>query len=28
LMPAYDTKALSDKDLQDIVAYLVSLSAQ
>jgi putative heme-binding domain-containing protein len=28
LMPAYDTKTLSDKDLQDIVAYLVSLSAK
>lgn len=28
LMPAYDTKALNDKDLQDIVAYLVSLSAK
>lgn len=28
LMPTYDTKTLSDKDLQDIVAYLVSLSAK
>lgn len=28
LMPAYDTKTLSDKDLQDIVAYLVSVSAK
>jgi len=25
MMPAYDTSLLSDKDLQDIVAYLVSL---
>jgi putative heme-binding domain-containing protein len=27
-MPAYDAQALSDKDLQDIVAYLVSVSAK
>jgi len=28
LMPPYDTKSLSDKDLQDIIAYLLSVSAQ
>ena len=28
LMPAYDTKTLNDKDLQDIVAYMLSVSAQ
>jgi putative heme-binding domain-containing protein len=28
LMPAYDTSLLSDKDLQDIVAYLVSVGAK
>jgi cytochrome c oxidase cbb3-type subunit III len=28
LMPAYDQKALSDKDLQDILAYLLEVSAQ
>ena len=28
LMPAYDSKILSDKELQDIVAYLISVSAQ
>jgi cytochrome c oxidase cbb3-type subunit 3 len=28
LMPAYDQKTLSDKDLQDIVAYLLELGAQ
>jgi len=28
LMPAYDTKSLSEKDLQDIVAYMLSVSAQ
>jgi cytochrome c oxidase cbb3-type subunit III len=27
-MPPYDTKTLSDKDLQDIVGYLVSVSAK
>ena len=27
LMPAYDQKMLSDKDLQDIVAFLLSLGA-
>jgi putative heme-binding domain-containing protein len=27
-MPAYDSKTLSDSDLQDIVAYLVSVSAK
>jgi cytochrome c oxidase cbb3-type subunit 3 len=27
MMPAYDTKTLSDKDLQDIVAYMLSVSA-
>ncbi len=27
-MPAYDSKALSDKELEDIVAYLVSVSAK
>jgi hypothetical protein len=27
-MPAYDTTLLSDNDLQDIVAYLVSLGAK
>jgi putative heme-binding domain-containing protein len=28
LMPAYDKKLLSDKDLQDILAFLVSVGAQ
>jgi hypothetical protein len=28
LMPAYDPKSLSDKDLQDIVAYLLLVGAQ
>jgi cytochrome c oxidase cbb3-type subunit 3 len=28
MMPAYDPKTLSDKDLQDIVAYLISVSAK
>jgi cytochrome c oxidase cbb3-type subunit III len=28
MMPAYDSTLLSDKDLQDIVAYLLSLGAQ
>jgi cytochrome c oxidase cbb3-type subunit III len=28
LMPAYDTSLLSDKDLQDIVAYLVSVGTK
>jgi cytochrome c oxidase cbb3-type subunit 3 len=28
LMPAYDTNLLSDKDLQDIVAYLLSVGAK
>ena len=28
LMPAYDTSLLSDKDLQDIVAYLLSVGAK
>jgi cytochrome c oxidase cbb3-type subunit 3 len=28
LMPAYDQKMLSDKDLQDIVAFLLSVGAQ
>jgi putative heme-binding domain-containing protein len=28
LMPAYDPKALSDKDLQDLIAYLQSVGAQ
>jgi cytochrome c oxidase cbb3-type subunit III len=28
MMPAYDTSLLSDKDLQDIVAYLVSVGAK
>jgi len=27
-MPAYDQKMLSDKDLQDVIAYLLSVSAQ
>jgi putative heme-binding domain-containing protein len=27
LMPAYDAKTISDKDLQDIIAYLLSVSA-
>ncbi len=27
-MPAYDQKALSDKDLQDLIAYLQSIGAQ
>jgi mono/diheme cytochrome c family protein len=28
MMPAYDTSLLSEKDLQDIVAYLVSVQAR
>src|SRR6266568_307466 len=28
LMPAYDTKTLSEKDLQDIVAFLLSVGSQ
>jgi hypothetical protein len=28
LMPAYDQKMLSDKDLQDVVAYLLFVGAQ
>jgi len=28
LMPAYDQKILSDKDLQDLIAYLLAVSAQ
>jgi hypothetical protein len=28
LMPAYDPKSLSDKDLQDIMAYLLVVGAQ
>jgi cytochrome c oxidase cbb3-type subunit III len=28
LMPAYDQKTLSDKDLQDVVAYLLAVGAQ
>src|SRR5262249_17244360 len=28
LMPPYDTKILSDKDLQDLLAYMLSVSAQ
>jgi len=28
LMPAYDQKMLSDKDLQDLIAYLLSVGAQ
>lgn len=28
LMPAYDQKMLSDKDLQDVIAYLLSVGAQ
>jgi putative heme-binding domain-containing protein len=28
LMPAYDQKLLSDKDLQDIIAFLLSVGAQ
>jgi putative heme-binding domain-containing protein len=28
LMPAYDQKMLSDKDLQDVVAYLLAVGAQ
>src|SRR5713226_7593099 len=28
LMPAYDQKALSDKDLQDVIAYLLAVGAQ
>jgi hypothetical protein len=27
-MPKYDTSVLSDKDLDDIVAYLISIGAQ
>jgi hypothetical protein len=28
LMPQYDEKLLGDKDLQDIIAFLVSVGAQ
>ncbi len=28
MMPKYDTSVLSDKDLDDIVAYLISIGAQ
>ncbi len=28
LMPAYDQKMLSDKDLQDVIAYLLFVGAQ
>jgi hypothetical protein len=28
LMPAYDQKLLSDKDLQDIIAFLLSVGAR
>ena len=28
LMPAYDMKTLSEKDLQDIVAFLLSVGSQ
>jgi mono/diheme cytochrome c family protein len=28
LMPAYDQKMLSDKDLQDLIAYLLAVGAQ
>ncbi len=28
LMPAYDQKTLSDKDLQDVIAYLLAVGAQ
>ena len=28
LMPAYDSKALGDRDLQDILAYLLEVGAQ
>jgi mono/diheme cytochrome c family protein len=28
LMPTYDQKMLSDKDLQDIVAFLLTVGAQ
>jgi len=28
LMPAYDTKTLNEKDLQDIIAYMLRVSAQ
>jgi len=28
LMPVYDQKSLSDKDLQDVVAYLLAVGAQ
>jgi hypothetical protein len=28
LMPPYDAKMLSDKDLNDLVAYLLSVSAK
>jgi mono/diheme cytochrome c family protein len=28
LMPAYDQKMLSDKDLQDILAFLLSVGAK
>jgi hypothetical protein len=28
LMPAYDQKMLSDKDLHDLIAYLLAVGAQ
>jgi len=28
LMPAYEQKMLSDKDLQDVIAYLLAVGAQ
>jgi mono/diheme cytochrome c family protein len=28
LMPAYDQKTLSDKDLQDVLAYLLAVGGQ
>jgi putative heme-binding domain-containing protein len=28
LMPAYDQKMLSDKELQDVIAYLLGVGAQ
>jgi mono/diheme cytochrome c family protein len=27
-MPAYDQKTLSDKDLEDVIAYLLAVGAQ
>jgi len=28
LMPAHDQKTLSDKDLEDVIAYLLAVGAQ